>query len=160
LPSFWEEIAAALRALAGVERPAAKPRIRLKPRTAPAPAPRPAPGASKPHVKIKPRTGPVSAPKPRIRVKPKTAPIIGDSFPAPEKQLPDGWTIAGLYRQGEGVIDVRGMPVTDRDVIAADGIVVWYQPAGADGYRWIHGARSIDAVGDLIDKETKVVSPV
>ena len=80
-----------------------------------------------------------------------------------ESRLPDGWSIAGLYHEGEKTQKIHATgdtEVTDNDIHEADAIIVHYGDAGDDGYRWIHGATGWDSLSDQIDRVITVVSSV
>lgn len=78
-------------------------------------------------------------------------------------RLPPGWSLVGLYHHGQATtrIDATGdTEVTDSEISEADALIVWYKDAGADGYRWIHGAPDWDTLADIVDRTIIIVSPV
>lgn len=79
-----------------------------------------------------------------------------------ESRLPDGWSVVGLYHEGEKTQKIHATgdtEVTDSDIHEADAIIVHYGDAGDDGYRWIHGATGWDSLADQIDRVIVIVSP-
>ena len=106
-----------------------------------------------------PPAEPREAPEPRGRGRGRT----GDTFSEPTpSQLPPGWVLAGLYHQGEKTQRIHATDdteVTDGEIAAADALIVWYEDAGGDGYRWIHGATDWDSLSDQIARTIMVVSP-
>lgn len=68
----------------------------------------------------------------------------------------------GLYHQGQRTQRIHATDdtdVTDNDIESADALIVWYEDAGEDGYRWIHGASGWDSLADQIDRVIVIVSP-
>lgn len=77
-------------------------------------------------------------------------------------QLPDGWVLVGLYHQGEKTTKIHATDdtdVTDNDIENADALIVWYEDAGEDGYRWVHGATGWDSLADQVERVIVIVSP-
>lgn len=77
-------------------------------------------------------------------------------------RLPDGWSVVGLYHEGEKTQKIHATgdtEVTDSDIHEADAIIVWYEDAGDDGYRWVHGATGWDSLADQVDRVIVIVSP-
>lgn len=80
-----------------------------------------------------------------------------------DSRLPDGWVLVGLYHDGEKTQRIHATDdteVTDREIHRADALIVWYEAAGDDGYRWIHGATGWDSLDDQITRTIMVVSNV
>lgn len=91
----------------------------------------------------------------------KPPPPAPPGGPPPGEGLPDGWRVAGLFRQGEGTTDVRGSRVTNGQIAHADAIIVEYDgPEYAEPvFRHVHGARDLRGLADLIERETAISSP-
>lgn len=80
-----------------------------------------------------------------------------------ESRLPDGWVLVGLYHHGmktQRIHATDDTEVTDREIHQADAQIVWFEAAGDDGYRWIHGATGWDSLDDQITRTIMVVSNV
>jgi lipopolysaccharide/colanic/teichoic acid biosynthesis glycosyltransferase len=79
---------------------------------------------------------------------------------ARRKSLPDGWKIVSLHSEGQRPI--VGPRPSDAKIAQADAIRVSYtnRRTGVTTFRTIHGAKSRRQVGDIIDRTTRVVSPV
>lgn len=87
-------------------------------------------------------------------------PIIRE--PERESRLPEGWVLVGLYHEGEKtqrIFATDDTEVTDSDIHGADALIVWYQDAGDDGYRWVHGATGWDSLDDQVSRTIVIVSP-
>lgn len=81
------------------------------------------------------------------------------------RTLPEGWRIEGLWTgigAGNPSYKEVGARVSDSEIEAADRIVVSYtsRRTGSKEWRTIHGATSKRAVGNLIRRVTRSVSPV
>lgn len=79
---------------------------------------------------------------------------------ARSKSLPDGWKIVSTHQEGQKA--KVGPRPSDAQIANADAIRVSYtsRSTGVTTYRTIHGAKSRRQVGDIIDRTTRVVSPV
>jgi hypothetical protein len=80
-----------------------------------------------------------------------------------ERKMPEGWHIVSLHYADPSRPARVGSRPSDAQIAGADAIRVSYKPHGATepvAYRTIHGASSRQQIGDLINRVTKVVSPV
>lgn len=92
---------------------------------------------------------------------PESPPDDEDREPG-ESRLPDGWVLVGLYHEGEKTQKIHATDdtdVTDGEIESADALIVWYEDAGADGYRWVHGATGWDSLSDQVERVIIIVSP-
>lgn len=83
-----------------------------------------------------------------------------------DSELPSGWRIHSLHKwQSDGSLTTHLIPKdkepTDYEVGHTDLIRVTYtSPNGQVAFRNIHGAPDKKTVADLIERVTKIVSPV
>lgn len=86
----------------------------------------------------------------------------GDGEDRGGSRLPDGWVLVGLYHDGEKTTRIHATDdtdVTDSEIHSADALIVWYEDAGGDGYRWVHGATGWDSLADQVERTIVIVSP-
>jgi hypothetical protein len=77
-------------------------------------------------------------------------------------ELPEGWSIEGLRHGNYWTTGENAEKATDSRIMTADQIRVKYhsKATGKDSYRTIHGALGRKQVGDVITKQTMIVSPI
>lgn len=80
---------------------------------------------------------------------------------ARKRPLPPDWRIAGLHVAGTTFKVEPGQQVSDKDIRRSDAIIVEFTSprTGTTIHRQVHGARSKDSLGRIIETQTRKVSP-